>query len=943
MENSTASTINSTVSHEEYQKLLEELKRTRERLSYFEALVDNIPLPIFAKNEDGRHCVANKAYEAFFACKREDLYEKTLMDLDIFPISEAQALHDGDLDIIQNQLTAHYEKTYEVAQASIPVLYWGRGFTVLETGTKGLVSVMVDISEQKELEAALEKSVQQLQHAQQDTRVANDRMGLMLDTMPIAAQIWSKDLKLIDASLVSAKLFEFNSKEHFLSDFLNIHPEYQPDGMKSIDAVYYLLQKTLDKGFVRTEWFHIDRNNCRVPLELTFQRKYLHGEAVILVFIEDLRERYANAEKLQEAYDYTRLMLETNPLGTLIWNKNSNLVHCNKVLAKTFGLEEEKEFVENFYDLIPEYQPDGSLSIEILEHHLKEAFTHGSSQCSWLGQSVTGELIPCEVVLIRTLYRGEFMVTCYVKDLREIEAQKQQLQKAEQRTNAILNGVPLGINLLTPKWELIDCNEKACEIINHQNKQDYIDNFSEIFPEIQPTGQTTQTLIEDIMVRAKQYGQCHLEMMIYNAQGKELPIEVTVVNAHLEHEELFISYVNDLTQVKQMLKEIEMSKEAAEESAKAKSDFLANMSHEIRTPMNGILGLLHLLSGTELSEAQKDFLQKALFSTNELLRIINDILDFSKIEAGKLEMEFLPFCIHDICSELESLLGHTLRKKGLAFQLYEGEFPSTVLMGDSLRLKQVLLNLLGNAIKFTSEGSVSLIIESHQEKDNFMHFKFSIKDTGIGLSAEQVSGLFNAFTQADSSVTRKYGGTGLGLAISKRIVEMMNGEIWVESTMGQGSTFHFTTIFTIGDDQDILVEQVELPALTEQKTRSGHFLLVEDNLINQLIAEELLKNAGFTLDVVNNGQEALDILEQNSYDLVLMDIQMPIMDGLTATRKIREIPKFAKLPIIAMSAHAMSGDKEKSIEHGMNDHITKPISPSVLYNTLDYWLNKKEN
>ncbi len=358
--------------------------------------------------------------------------------------------------------------------------------------------------------------------------------------------------------------------------------------------------------------------------------------------------------------------------------------------------------------------------------------------------------------------------------------------------------------------------------------------------------------------------------------------------------------------------------------------------------MNGILGLLHILSGTSLSETQENYVQKTLLSAKNLLRIINDILDFSKIEAGKLEIENIPFNLHEICDEVQSLFSAKVAEKGLSISLNEGAHSLAVLMGDPLRLKQVLFNLMGNAIKFTETGGVKLKIESTKHSNKEVRCLFSVSDTGIGLSKEQVEKLFSPFTQADTSVTRKYGGTGLGLVISKRIVEMMRGDIWVESEVGKGSTFFFTAVFNIAQGELLTSqEQSQATKTIGVESRSGEILLVEDNMINQLIGEELLTSAGYKVDIANNGQEGLDMLEAKAYDAVLMDIQMPVMDGLTTVRKIREQRKYKELPVIAMSAHAMAGDKEISLKNGMNDHITKPIDPDILYASLDFWLNRK--
>ncbi len=380
--------------------------------------------------------------------------------------------------------------------------------------------------------------------------------------------------------------------------------------------------------------------------------------------------------------------------------------------------------------------------------------------------------------------------------------------------------------------------------------------------------------------------------------------------------------------------------DSAEKNARVKSEFLANMSHEIRTPMNGILGLLYLLSHTQLDEKQDDYVQKVLFSANNLLRIINDVLDFSKMEAGMLELENIPFTIESLCEEINILYEPKAKEKQLSFSMNVENCPKNMVLGDPLRIKQVLFNFVSNALKFTEKGGVTVTIKCEPIVDQWLPCFFSVQDSGVGLTKAQQERLFSAFTQADSSITRKYGGTGLGLVISKKIVETMHGSIWVDSQMGKGATFGFKLKLPVCKDE--VHTQPEDEQVLAHKKRSGLLLLVEDNEINQIIAQELLENVGYSVHVAENGQIALDKLQEESYAAVLMDIQMPIMDGLTAVKKIRENPAWKDTIVIAMSAHAMSGDRELSLESGMNEHITKPIDPQILYSTLDRFIHRSK-
>lgn len=378
----------------------------------------------------------------------------------------------------------------------------------------------------------------------------------------------------------------------------------------------------------------------------------------------------------------------------------------------------------------------------------------------------------------------------------------------------------------------------------------------------------------------------------------------------------------------------------ATEADKAKSLFLANMSHEIRTPLNGIIGVAHLMKEETISKEQSKKLSIIQFSAETLVSLVNDILDFSKIEAEKMDLDIDHFDFYEMINNVNALFELTANEKGLSFKGNIGEKVPQYLLSDQTRIKQILINLINNAIKFTSSGGVELIIEADNDAKENLILKFSIIDTGIGISKKNQEKIFSSFTQSDASFTRKFGGTGLGLAISEKIVKMMGGQIGVESELGKGANFWFTIAADYGKNINAFEVPLDIPDIPELS-----ILLAEDNKVNVIVAKQIISKAGHKVSVANNGLEAIELYKSQVFDLILMDIMMPEMDGLTATSHIRKLEKrnnSKPIPIIALTANVVKEDQVKYMNSGMNDFISKPIHPNILIQKIQKLFSSKK-
>ncbi len=522
------------------------------------------------------------------------------------------------------------------------------------------------------------------------------------------------------------------------------------------------------------------------------------------------------------------------------------------------------------------------------------------------------------------------------------------LKSNEERLRTIVQNMPVMLLATDTHGQIVAWNQE-CERVTGYGSQEML-HTPNALQRTQPDQDDPQRMLSTLSATGSDFRNLEIPITTRNGTTRTISWSSMVGRYPIPGWSFWITGV-DITDQKQAQETLRQAKEAAETATRAKSAFLANMSHEIRTPMNGVIGMTNLLLETSLSALQRDYVRTIRQSGDTLLTLINDILDFSKIEAGRLELEYQPFSLRECIETAIDLISPRASEKYLQVSYTIQHTIPPTLIGDVTRLRQILFNLLDNAVKFTDQGSVLVTVEGEECLEEHAsappdHTSYSIhiaiRDTGIGISPEHMNRLFQSFSQVDASTSRKYGGTGLGLAISRRIAEMMGGTMWAESAPGQGSTFHVIITTSVGQpDEQQPVEDTPSPRAPSEHNPDGkHYhplaiLLAEDNVVNQKVALNILSHMGYHADVAANGREALEALKRQPYDLILMDVQMPEMDGIEATMNIRAmLPPERQPRIVAMTAHAMQGDRDRCLEAGMDDYLSKPVQMARLTEVL---------
>lgn len=632
-------------------------------------------------------------------------------------------------------------------------------------------------------------------------------------------------------------------------------------------------------------------------------------------------------ESLKTPKELFQTIFNNSAVAIIVADKNDKIIAWNPVAEELLAMSKE----DLFNKTVPDFYPQKDW--EKIQAGKKRK---GVIDIETRIRKKSGEEL--DVVVSASFIRnagGEIDGSIAVfRDVTGQKAAESRSRESENKIRVILDNSPIGIMLTDEKERIVSWNKYAEELFGMDKQDFYLKPVSELYPAEE------WKRIRKAEIR-KSGSRHNFETRIIRKDGRfvDVDLSVNVLKDSRDNIVGSVGILQDITERKSFQQMLLQAKLSAEEANSAKSLFLANMSHEVRTPLNTIMGLVDLTLDTQLTDEQKSNLTTVKNAADILLSLLNDILDLSRVEAGKVHLEKIELNIINIVQSVCKGLSVLAQKKGIRLIWNVNEDVPENLVGDPVRIRQILVNLINNAIKFTFKGNIEIRVKVEKMNDKTCQLHFSVKDSGIGIPEDKLTTIFDVFTQADSSTTRRFGGTGLGLAISKRLVEMMDGRIWVESEEFQGSIFHFLAGFEIAKEKKSVQPEEALPAKkprADSADKPLHILLAEDNIVNQKIALRMLEKKGWSVRAADNGQQVLNYLEKDRFDLILMDAQMPVMDGYETTKRIREKEKKTgeHIPIVALTARAMSGDKQKCFDSGMDGYVSKPIDREKLYQAV---------
>jgi PAS domain S-box-containing protein len=758
-------------------------------------------------------------------------------------------------------------------------------------------------------------------------KLEEEEFRALLESTPDGLVILDSESRMVFVNSETERLFGYGRNELLGRSFTVLVPKETrgsgfPEG--SAGAGGWSTARRVEAGGHR-------KNGTVFAVEVGFSPVVGREGRLFCAAIRDLTERKRAEEVVQASERRYRRYVERNAAAFYCATLNGRIVECNDAAVRLFGYESQEELLSHrtaqFY-----FNPaDQQAVVKLLKEH-KALTTYEICGKRKDGSPVWALM---NATLVEDEDGGGFLEGTAI-DITE----RKRMEKDLQMIASVVESSTDLIGFASLEGSVFFLNPAGRQILGLDRDEPMVVSVADYVMD-EDREQFRERVLPAVARDGRWEGETRFK---HQRTGAPVPMWQSiffVTEPGTDRRTALGTICRDMTERKREEHELRAAKEAAEAASRAKSEFLANMSHEIRTPMNGILGMTALALDTDISPEQREYLSMVKSSADSLLELIDTILDFSKIEAGKLELESIEFNLRDTLEPTLKTLALRAHEKSLALNYQvRPEVPET-LVGDAGVLRQIVVNLVGNAIKFTERGAVSVRVERESEEEGRVCLHFRVEDTGIGIPVESQTRIFEAFSQADSSTTRRYGGTGLGLTISRRLVEMMGGRIWLESTPGKGSAFHFTAwMGKAGQTNPRAVAPLSPPGIhlpLPERRRGFHILLVEDNRVNQMLAVRLLEKRGHHVQVAGDGREALEKLGTADFDLVLMDVQMPVMGGFEATAAVREMEKGTgkHIPIVALTAHAITGDREHCLAAGMDGYVAKPIHPKELFEQIE--------